>query len=286
MAKSALKWAGNKGFIATALERLMHHEFDDLDNLRVMEPFIGSGGFSLHYEFKNVIANDLNPPLIHYYETIKSSGIELFETENDEEIYYRHRDYFNEKVFAEEYDNELASIFLYLNRCCYNGLMRTNLKGGMNTPRGDIKKFPLWTIERANESSSIISNWQLSNGCFTELDVSKEIDLVYLDPPYAGKKMFTSYTGQKFTYQMQEKVIEFAERFPKSTRIMISNSVFDKKLLKAYKEAGYTLYTIKVPRTISSKVTERNAVDEVIAFKNFQTKRIKSLCEKLNYLKI
>lgn len=83
-----------------------------------MEPFIGSGGFSLHYEFKHVIANDLNPPLIHYYETIKSGGIELFETENDKETYYRHRDHFIDKVSAKQYDNEIASVFLYLNRCC------------------------------------------------------------------------------------------------------------------------------------------------------------------------
>ncbi|MCC3803816.1 Dam family site-specific DNA-(adenine-N6)-methyltransferase [Vibrio parahaemolyticus] len=286
MATSSLKWAGNKHFVAKHIERLLKNEFVDLENLRVMEPFIGSAGLSLYYEFKNVIANDLYPPLIHYYETIRNEGIGLYELKSDKSTYLKIREHFNQKVQNHEYDKELADQLLYLNRTGFNGLMRTNLKGEINTPCGDFNEFPEWVIDVANNHKPIIDTWEFHTGCFTVLPRTKPIDFLYLDPPYAGKKMFTTYAGRKFTAEMQDKVIEFAEGFPSTTRVMISNSTFDYELLKKYKRAGYKLYVIKVPRTISAKVSSRKPVDEVIAIKNFQTKRVATLCERLSYLKI
>ncbi len=286
MASSSLKWAGNKAFLAKHLERLLRYEFSSLEDLHVMEPFIGSAGFSLYFEFKNVIANDLYPPLVHYYKTIRNDGIKLYETRADEETYLLARAKFNSKVERGEFDAELADMLLFINRTCYNGLMRTNLQGGINTPAGRYSRFPKWAVDVANQHKEIIENWELHTGCFTQLPTDKKVDLLYLDPPYAGTKMFTTYAGRKFTSEMQEKVIEFADKFSSDTRIIISNSVQDRNLLKKYKEAGFKLYTIKVARTISSKASERKPVNEVIAIKNFNTLRVATLCEKLQQMNI
>ncbi|MDA0152491.1 hypothetical protein OH460_09260 [Vibrio sp. Makdt] len=174
--------------------------------------------------------------------------------------------------------------------------MRTNLRGGMNTPVGKEESFPTWTVDVANESKGIIQDWELYTGCFTNLPTDKPVDVLYLDPPYAEPKtkpgekkkktMFTTYAGLKFNNDMQYKVLEFSERFPETTRIIISNSVFDKKLLKAYKAAGFKLYLIKVPRTIAAKAASRKPVEEVIALKNFNTKRVGTLCKHLKALKL
>ena len=48
--------------------------------------------------------------------------------------YYARREIFNDKMKKKEFDGELAALFLYLNKHCFNGLYRVNEKGYFNVP--------------------------------------------------------------------------------------------------------------------------------------------------------
>lgn len=105
-----------------------------------IEPFIGSGVVGFNLAPQNAIFADTNPHLINFYNAIKNGGInaqivrEFLQIEGtkladgDSNYYYEVRDRFNKE------HNVLD--FLFLNRCCFNGLIRFNRNGNFNVPYG------------------------------------------------------------------------------------------------------------------------------------------------------
>jgi DNA adenine methylase len=173
---------------------------------RWIEPFLGSGVVLFSVQPKRAIANDVNPHIIAFYQKIYDGsltsvmvrehltreGKRLF-TEG-EEYYYEVRKRFNKN--ADPLD------FLFLNRACFNGVMRFNKKGEFNVPfcrkpdrfrRAYITKI----VNQVNELAKIMKGkeWEFRVGdwreCFTD---SREDDFVYLDPPYIGRH--TDYYNQ------------------------------------------------------------------------------------------
>ena len=61
-----------------------------------------------------------------------------------------------------------ALLFLYLNRHCYNGLCRYNLRGEFNVPFGRYRKpyFPeaelLWFAERAQKATFVCESYDVT----------------------------------------------------------------------------------------------------------------------------
>jgi len=107
---------------------------------RWIEPFMGSGVVGFNAQPKRAIFADKNPHIINFYTAIKrkeitSHKVEMFlKVEGEkllqkgEEYYYEVRDRFNR--FQDPLD------FLFLNRACFNGVVRFNSKGEFNTPFG------------------------------------------------------------------------------------------------------------------------------------------------------
>jgi DNA adenine methylase len=105
-----------------------------------IEPFMGSGVVGFNIRPKRAVFADKNPHIINFYNAIKrkeitSKKVEMFlKIEGEkllkkgEEYYYEVRDRFN------KYQDPLD--FLFLNRACFNGIIRFNSKGEFNTPFG------------------------------------------------------------------------------------------------------------------------------------------------------
>lgn len=95
-----------------------------------IEPFMGSGVVGFNIEPHQAIFADTNPYIIEFYKQIKSGAInpyvvrEFLEHEGklleqgDDEYYYTVRTRFNTE------HNPLD--FLFLNRACFNGMIRFN----------------------------------------------------------------------------------------------------------------------------------------------------------------
>lgn len=272
---SPLKWAGNKMWLAKRLARLIDKEVDP--NQPVVELFAGSLGFSLFYGFTNVIANDVDKTLISFYQHLKTGFIPDSELTVEKEAYYQYRDRYNSLAEQHDFGEELASIFYYINCVGYNGLFRKAQKTGrLNVPFGDYKRYPVQKLELCRNFGNHVKTWEFSSKCFTQINGLENAGLILADPPYEGT--FTGYNG-KFTFDDQLKVIETLEKA--SCPIIATNSINSKPLLRAYKDAGYSLYQSLVPRRISRNVNNRKPEHEMIALKNFRTQRIRSLCPDL-----
>lgn len=130
-----LKWAGGKRWF-------VEHTADLIPTFsgRYFEPFLGSGAIFFHLSPKGAVLSDSNTDLIKTYQAIRDDWeavlflLELHHRKHCKDYYYSIRS-------SEPSDKvEAAARFIYLNRTCWNGLYRVNLKGKFNVPIGTKKK--------------------------------------------------------------------------------------------------------------------------------------------------
>jgi DNA adenine methylase len=185
------------------------------------------------------------------------------------------REVFDElkKEFNETKDElRKATLFIYLNRHCFNGLCRYNGSGGFNVPVGKYDKpyFPRTELEKCCDK---VRKFELHNKDFREIfDMVKNNDVVYCDPPYlpmSESASFDGYATGGFSLQDQIDLATCAEKVArKGATVVISNHY------NWYSREIYTkmhkgkISTISVSRTISSNINKRTAVKEIIAVFN------------------
>ncbi len=170
---------------------------------RWIEPFVGSAVVALNIAPKCALLGDANPHLVRFYAaiqagTVTSATVRSFLEregarlqEDGQEHFYRVRDRFNDS--GDSHD------FLFLNRACFNGLVRFNRKGRFNTPfcRKPERFRPAYITKICNQvqrAADIMAgkDWKFVCADWGEiLRETREGDFVYCDPPYAGR--FTDY---------------------------------------------------------------------------------------------
>ncbi len=96
----------------------------------------------------------------------------------------------------EEFNRSGSSLaFLFLNRSCFNGVMRFNRKGGFNVPfcRKPTRFAQAYVTKIMNQLKTCVSllkdhDWIFRTNSFqVALGEARENDVVYVDPPYAGR---------------------------------------------------------------------------------------------------
>lgn len=239
---------------------------------RLIEPFTGSAAIFLNAGFKQNLLADTNPDLITLYKVLLSHGEDFItETEalfidqnNNEQSYYRFRDEFNEC----KNDRRRASLFVYLNRHCYNGLCRYNSKGIFNTPFGRYKK-PRVPRSEMEQFLKIGKNAVFERADYQDtMNKAKKGDVIYCDPPYvplSATSYFTDYHVGGFNWDDQELLADRAKTLAsKGVRVVISNHD-TKKIKKLYKEREAKIISFDVRRTISCDASNRKKVRELLA---------------------
>lgn len=169
------------------------------ENGRWIEPFMGSGVVGFNLRPKAAIFSDKNPHLINFYRAIQSGEItpakaRVFLEEEGEKLSGGGQARFNE---VRERFNKKGSPwdFLFLNRSCFNGIIRFNSRGGFNTPYGHKpERFaPAYVTKIANQIDYVMRAVQTCRWEFEYLDFREtigratEADLIYCDPPYLGR---------------------------------------------------------------------------------------------------
>lgn len=165
-----------------------------------LEPFMGSGVVGFNIAPRRAIFADINPYTINFYQEIKERRItssivrEFLQEEGyllslkDAEHYYAVRDRFNEK------HNPLD--FLFLNRSCFNGMIRFNSKNQFNTPYGHKRdRFAKAYITKiVNQVAFVESRLRECDWMFLHQTFEKTLSgpfeentFIYCDPPYIGR---------------------------------------------------------------------------------------------------
>jgi DNA adenine methylase len=190
-----LRWAGSK---RKQLSRLV--SFWLTNHKRYVEPFAGSASLFFELAPEVAVLGDINRELIETYRVVRDHPARLFKRLHrigrDPSTYRRWR-----RLRPGSLDPQTRALrFLYLNRNCFNGIYRTNLKGEFNVPMGTrVGKY--FSREELLICSALLQKATLIAGDFAlTLERVKAGDFVYLDPPYAvaARRIFREYGKKTF----------------------------------------------------------------------------------------
>jgi len=209
-----LKWAGGKRWLASAELLPIPSDYE-----RYIEPFLGGAAVFFSLCPDRAILSDINPDLIGLYQIIKSDPaglqnlMEVHQELHDKDYYYKMR------AYKPRCELRKAARFLYLNRTCWNGLYRVNIKGDFNVPIGTKDAVVLDTDDFKNVSKTL-KNATLKCVDFEKsIDQADEGDFLFLDPPYTVKHNyngFIKYNEKIFSWddqvRLQKAVVRAASR--------------------------------------------------------------------------
>lgn len=302
--KPFLKWAGGKTqLLEPIMDRLPQNIKDTCKKGKkgvidkYFEPFVGGGAvfFCLtnHYAINHAFLGDTNKDLILTYSVIKYKPYDLIDkldtlsneyknemssSEDKKEMFYSKRDEFNENHnispygLSEEHIN-VASLMIFLNKTCFNGLYRVNKNNDFNVPFANHKNPLICDKQNILKVSNKLKGVELFIGDYSKsiLGMDKN-SLVYLDPPYRpinGKKSFEGYSKSDFNDDNQKELAKFCKRIDnREAKFILSNSdphnydETDDFFDDLY--SGFNIERICAKRFINSKGNKRGPITEIL----------------------
>ncbi|EJJ8281437.1 Dam family site-specific DNA-(adenine-N6)-methyltransferase, partial [Salmonella enterica] len=262
-----LKWAGGKYSLLPDLYQLIPA------GKRLIEPFVGGGSVFLNSD-KHVsfLLADVNTDLINLYQmlavvpgTVIRHARVMFDRLNNAESYTALRDEFNAQVMD---GPERAAAFLFLNRHCFNGLIRYNRNNQFNVGWGKYPS-PYFPLDEINAFTEMAHNCVfMAAGFRRTLALAGEGDVVYCDPPYEpmpGTAGFTNYAAGGFTWDDHIALTECCvAAHQRGARIVIGNSTAP-RVVDLYSQYGFEIHHISARRSISSKGSTRETAKDLVA---------------------
>lgn len=286
--KPFLKWAGGKGQLLKEIEKF--YPFGDSNFTKYAEPLVGGGAVLFDvlskYDLEDVYISDTNAELINAYRAIRDDVEELISVlkemqkifipldgEQRKEYYYQRRERFNQLKQEKVFDTEQATLMIFLNRTCFNGLYRVNKKGQFNVPMGAYKNPLICDEKNLRAISKKLERVTIVCGDYTKsAEFIDENTFVYFDPPYRplnSTSGFTAYTEDSFCDEDQIKLAKFVDDMDKKgAKIVVSNSdpknadENDNFFDKLY--SAHTISRVNASRMINSNSKNRGKIKELL----------------------
>jgi DNA adenine methylase len=251
-----LKWAGGKRWQVPHLRPIWELHA----SRRLVEPFCGGLAVALGLGPTRALLNDVNPHLINFYTWLQKGLVTDLLMENDEKVFYRHRDSFNDLLSKGKGNSrEAAALFYYLNRTGFNGLCRFNRAGEFNVPFGRYARIGY--TRDFTPYRDLFFGWT-----FTCEDVEvipiEPGDFVYADPPYDVE--FTQYAKDGFSWADQQRAAEWLAKH-RGPVVLVNQAT--RRVEKLYRSLGYQVQFLQAPRRISC-TGDRTPAREIMATRN------------------
>lgn len=257
-----LKWAGGKRWFVN-----QHKAWLRTDANRYFEPFLGSGAVFFHLVPKDAVLADLNKELISTYQSLRDEPEELwrnlcFHQEKHSREYYYH-------VRSLEFLSPLqrAARFIYLNRTCFNGLYRVNLKGVFNVPIGTKTKVVLPSDDFSG-ISSILKQANIIDTDFREtIAMAREGDFIYVDPPYTvrhNNNNFIKYNERIFSWTDQKALSESLSHAVQRGAYVLMSNADHSCIRKLYSSSAWQCLTVERFSTLASSAKHRKGTTELV----------------------
>jgi DNA adenine methylase len=270
VANPVLKWAGGKRQI---IDEILRRFPADFKKRTLHEPMFGAGAVTFAVEPRRGTVNDINKRLMNFYRIVRDCPNELIDANKKHGIshnyFYEARARFNSGINRDIDPVEEASLLLYLNRTCYNGLYRENQKGEFNVPFGRYRNPDFIQTDAINRTSEILRNLKIMDGDFSYvLGEAVKGDIVYFDPPYqpvSQTSSFTSYHKSNFAEDEQKRLRDAVLKLHKRKVFVILSNSNTRAIRRLYgRIGGLELTTIQARRAINSNGSKRGEVGEVI----------------------
>lgn len=265
-----VKWAGGKRQLLAQIKERMPKEYYDY-----YEPFVGGGAVVFELLPDSALINDINASLINAYKQIRDdaesfiSEINRLDSEmweDGKEYYYSIREHYNDKMMKSEYDMELAALFVFLNKHCFNGLHRVNGKGLFNVPYNHSRSASI-NEERIIAVSNYLQKVDIRQGDFEDAcENAKKGDFIFIDSPYAplNPTSFESYTKEGFDVESHKRLAKlYDELTARGCYCMLTNHNTE-FINELYGGKGYKIDVVDVKRAINSDATNRVGKEVII----------------------
>lgn len=265
-----VKWAGGKRQLLPQIKERMPKKYN-----RYYEPFVGGGAVTFGLLPTNAVINDINRPLVNTYKQIRQAPqdflgevntIDEAMWEDGKEYYYAMRQNYNDKLMKEEFDPELAALFVFLNKHCFNGLYRVNGKGLFNVPYNNSRS-------KSCDKDSILAiaeylkQIDILEGDFeVACEQAREGDFVFIDSPYAplNPTSFEAYTKEGFDMESHKRLANlYDELTERGCRCMLTNHNTE-LINELYGDKGYKIDVVSVKRMINSDASNRKGEEVII----------------------
>ena len=265
-----VKWAGGKRQLITQIRERMPEKYNDY-----YEPFIGGGAVIFDLLPANALINDINKALINTYRTICNEPDaflkEVNRLDNDmwedgKKYYYTIREHYNDKLMRSEYDVELAALFVFINKHCFNGLYRVNGKGLFNVPYNNSRRVSV-DEDVIIATSEYLRGVTIIDGDFEQAcKNAKKGDFVFIDSPYAplNPTSFESYTKEGFDIESHKRLAKlYDELTARSCYCMLTNHNTE-LINELYGNKDYKIDVVSVKRMINSDASNRVGEEVII----------------------
>lgn len=258
--KPILKYGGGKYKEIEKFSKYIPSSFDTY-----YEPFVGGGAMFFHLAPPKAVIGDVNRPLIHFYRELKENFNEVvtetkeiadkFEENQksfnnlkdyhqekrirnpNEDFYYDLRDQFNG---LKERRYSLASLYYFINKTAFSGMIRYNKEGHFNVPFGHYKHFSNKSI--TYQHHILLKHTQIIQCDYkASFKMAGKDDFMFLDPPYDC--VFTDYGNMKTVGDFgEEQHRQLAEDFKKlqcKALLVISDTPLIQELYQGYIKESY-----------------------------------------------
>ncbi len=265
-----VKWAGGKRQLITQIRERMPEKYNDY-----YEPFVGGGAVIFDLLPANALINDINKALINTYRTICNEPDaflkEVNRLDNDmwedgKKYYYTIREHYNDKLMRSEYDVELAALFVFINKHCFNGLYRVNGKGLFNVPYNNSRRVSV-DEDVIIATSEYLRGVTIIDGDFEQAcKNAKKGDFVFIDSPYAplNPTSFESYTKEGFDIESHKRLAKlYDELTARGCYCMLTNHNTE-LINELYGNKDYKIDVVSVKRMINSDASNRVGEEVII----------------------
>ena len=265
-----VKWAGGKRQLIPQIRERMPEKYNDY-----YEPFVGGCAVMFDLLPANAQINDINKALINTYRTIcnepdaflkEVNRLDNAMWEDGKKYYYSIREHYNDKLMRSEYDVELAALFVFINKHCFNGLYRVNGKGLFNVPYNNSRRVSV-DEDVIIATSEYLRRVTIIDGDFEQAcKNAKKGDFVFIDSPYAplNPTSFESYTKEGFDIESHKRLAKlYDELTARGCYCMLTNH--NTELINGlYGNKGYTIDVVSVKRMINSDASNRVGEEVII----------------------
>ncbi len=259
--KPFLKWAGGKRWLIAKYPSLFPDQFGTY-----YEPFLGSGAIFFHLQPKRSVLADLNGELIQAYGAIKDDWQQVVK-----HLTVHHKNHSSEYYYQVRQQKTLnpytsAAKLIYLNKTCWNGLYRVNLKGEFNVPIG-TKSRVVHEDDCYDEIAKLLGNAELLNSDFeVVIDKSQKGDFLFVDPPYTVRHNyngFVKYNEHLFAWEDQIRLKEALVRAEKrGVKFLMTNACHES--LKVLYANDFEMKSVERSSVISGTNVGRGNYEELL----------------------
>jgi DNA adenine methylase len=256
-----LRWVGGKRWFVRRFLDVVPTQFG-----RYFEPFLGSGALFFALQPERATLSDLNFELIETFSAVRrnwkavSLALSTYNQLHSVDFYYRMRG------LRARSQVERAAKFIYLNRTCWNGLYRVNVKGQFNVPIGTRDSILLESDDFCRTSSLLKRASIVSSDFEPVISRARRGDLIFADPPYVTAHLqngFLKYNERLFSWDDQVRLMNCLRKAKaRGVHVLATNA--DTRPIRRLYQKSFRIRTTTRTSAVAASMANRGTTTELV----------------------